>query len=140
MKTPQAEKLMYFVAVYKDPSGGYWTRFVDFPAADQGETLEDAIRQSTDFLEGIAEHYAVENKPLPTPSTLDEFKSKLDPSDGEPSCISPVFVYPPSPTVRIQLTSRANRIAKIDRYARRHHLTRSELMIRSTLAYIQENP
>ena len=139
MKTPQSEKLMYFVAIYKDVSGGYWTRFVDFPAADQGETLEDSIEQSSIMLEGIVEHYIDEGKTLPSPSNLNEFKAKLDPTDGEPACIAPVFVYPPSPTVRIQLTARANKIARIDNYAKRHHLTRSDLMIRSTLEYIRAN-
>lgn len=140
MKTPNAKKLMYFLAVYKAEEGGFWSRFVEFPAADQGETLEDAVTQATVFLEGIVKDYAKNMKaPLPEPLTIEEFKKKLDPSDGEPVCIVPIFVYPPSPAVRIQLTAKANQIAELDAYAREHNLTRSELMISSTLDYIRRN-
>ena len=139
MKTPRTEKLMYFIAIYKDVSGGYWAHFADFPATDQGETIEETIAQAGEFLEGIVSQYADSGKALPRPSTLDEAKSKLDPTDGVPECIAPVFVYPPSPTVRIQLTARANRVTKIDDFARRHHLTRSELMVTATLDYIRAN-
>ncbi len=139
MKTPRTEKLMYFVAIYKDASGGYWAHFADFPATDQGETIEETIAQAGEFLEGIAAHYADSGEALPRPSTLDEAKAKLDPADGTPECFAPVFVYPPSPTVRIQLTARANKIAEIDDYARRKKLTRSELMINASLNYIRTN-
>lgn len=139
MKTPRTEKLMYFVAIYKDVSGGYWAHFVDFPATDQGETIEETIAQASVFLEDIAAQYADSGKALPPPSTLEEAKAKLDPTDGTPECFAPVFVYPPSPTVRIQLTTRANNVAEIDDYARRKKLTRSELIITAALNYIRAN-
>lgn len=55
-------------------------------------------------------------------------------------CIVPVTVYPPAKTQRINITGKANLFAKIDDYAKRHHLTRSDLMISSTLEYIRANP
>ena len=137
MKTPQSGKLMYFAAIYKDVSGGYWTRFVDFPAADQGDSIDDAIAQTTEFLKGIVEFYADEKKELPAPTPLGEFRNKLDPDDGEPECIVPVYAYPAAPTVRIQLTARTDKVAMVDDYAKRHHFTRSELMINATLDYIK---
>lgn len=48
--TPDTKKLIYFLAIYPAEEGGFWTRFVDFPAADQGESVEDAILQSSAFL------------------------------------------------------------------------------------------
>ena len=139
MKTPRMEKLMYFVAIYKDVSGGYWAHFVDFPATDQGETIEETIERTGTFLEEIVSQYADAGKDLPRPSTLEEAKAKLDSTDGTPECFAPVFVYPPSPTVRIQLTTRANNIAEIDDFARRKKLTRSELIIKAALNYIRAN-
>lgn len=140
MKTPHAKKMMYFLAIYKAEEGGFWSRFVEFPAADQGETIEDAVIQATVFLEGIVNDYAKNMKSsLPVPLTFEEFKKKLDPLDGEPVCVVPIFVYPPSPTVRIQLTAKANQIAEIDSYAREHNLTRSEFMISASIDYIRRN-
>ena len=140
MKTPNAKKMMYFLAIYRAEEGGFWSRFVDFPAADQGDTIEDAVTQATVFLDGIIKEYSKNIKnDLPEPLTIEEFKKKLDPSDGEPVCIVPIMVYPPSPTVRIQLTAKANQIAEIDSYAREHNLTRSELMTLSSIEYIRRN-
>ena len=45
MKTPQSKKMMFFLAIYKADEGGYWSRFTEFPAADQGETLQDTVRR-----------------------------------------------------------------------------------------------
>ena len=135
MKTPRCKKVMYFLAVYAAEEGGYWTRFVEFPAADQGETLEEAIENATDFLQGIVDDYAKTMKePLPEPLSIEEFKKRLDPADGNPVCIVPIFVCPPSPVVRVQITAKANQIAEIDAYARAHDLTRSEFLIQSALA------
>ena len=67
--TPDTKKLIYFLAVYPAEEGGFWTRFVDFPAADQGESVEDAILQSSAFLQDIVDCYAeTVKKPLPVPT------------------------------------------------------------------------
>ena len=138
MKTPQGKRVMYFLAVYAAEEGGYWTRFVDFPAADQGETLEEALANAADFLQDIVDKYAkVMKKPLPAPLSIEEFTARLDPADGKPVCVVPIFAWPPAPAVRIQITAKANQIAEIDTYARAHDLTRSEVLIQSALTAIR---
>ena len=133
MKTPRAKKVCYFFAIYKAEEGGYWGRFVDFPAAEQGETIDDILYQATDFLQGIIDEYDKLGLPISPPSDIETFRSKLDPEDGTPVCISPVLAYPPSPSVRIQITAKASQIAEIDRFARANALTRSEFLIQSAL-------
>lgn len=137
MKTPQVAKVCYFAAVYADPDGGYWTKFADFPAFDQGETIEDAVRQLTIFLQDIIDEKSRLKQKLPAPSGIEEFKKKLAPQDGEVVCIVPVFAYLSSPAVRVQITAKANQIAAIDEYARQHNLTRSDVLINSALAAIR---
>ena len=133
MKTPRAKKVCYFFAIYKAEEGGYWGRFVDFPAAEQGETIDDILCQATDFLQGIIDEYDKLGLPISPPSDIETFRSKLDPEDGTPVCISPVLAYPPSPSVRIQITAKASQIAEIDRFARANAITRSEFLIQSAL-------
>ena len=133
MKTPRAKKVCYFFAIYKAEEGGYWGRFVDFPAAEQGETIDDILYQATDFLQGIIDEYDKLGLPISPPSDIETFRSKLDPEDGIPVCISPVLAYPPSPSVRIQITAKASQIAEIDRFARANAITRSEFLIQSAL-------
>ncbi len=133
MKTPRAKKVCYFFAIYKAEEGGYWGRFVDFPAAEQGETIDDILYQATDFLQGIIDEYDKLGLPISPPSDIETFRSKLDPEDGTPVCVSPVLAYPPSPSVRIQITAKARQIAEIDRFARANAITRSEFLIQSAL-------
>ena len=133
MKTPRAKKVCYFFAIYKAEEGGYWGRFVDFPAAEQGETIDDILYQATDFLQGIIDEYDKLGLPISPPSDIETFRSKLDPEDGIPVCISPVLAYPPSPSVRVQITAKASQIAEIDRFARANSMTRSEFLIHSAL-------
>ena len=134
------KKLTYYLAIYPDATGLYWTKFADFDClADQGKTPEDAVEQSTAFLDAVVEDMINHNKPLPEASTITDFRKKLDPADGEPLCIVPVTVYPPAKTERINITGKGDVFARIDDYAKRHHLTRSELMIGATLDYIRAN-
>ena len=133
MKTPRAKKVCYFFAIYKAEEGGYWGRFVDFPASDQGETIDDILYQATDFLQGMIDEYDKLGLPISPPSDIETFRSKLDPEDGIPVCISPVLAYPPSLSVRIQITAKASQIAEIDRFARANAITRSEFLIQSAL-------
>ena len=133
MRTPKSRKVCYFFAIYKAEEGGYWGRFVDFPAADQGETIDEIINEATDFLQGILEEYDKLGLPISPPSDIETFRSKLDPEDGTPVCISPVLAYPPSPSVRVQITAKASQIAEIDRFARANAMTRSEFLIQSAL-------
>jgi predicted RNase H-like HicB family nuclease len=135
-----SKKITYFLAVYEDETQKYWTTFADFDClVDQGDTIEEAIANSTAFLDEVAVHMVENNEPFPIPSKISDFKKKLDSSDGEPVCLVPITVYPPAKTERIQITGKGNIFAEITDYAKKHHLTRSDLMIQATLDYIKKN-
>ena len=133
-------KLTYLIAVYPDEDGFFMARFPDFPdmAPDYGKGFEDCIEQSTRFLDEMVAMMVKHEQNLPTPSSVMEIHAKLDPAYGEPLCIVPVTVYPPAKTMRINITGKSDIFARIDDYAKKLHLSRSELMIRSTLAQIRE--
>ena len=129
---------IYFLAIYKDKNGGYWTKFADFECLyDQGDTLEEAIENSENLIDSFLEDQVKNNCQIPSPSSLDDFLQKLDSSDGRPICIVPIVVYPPSKTIRINITGRSDVFSIIDDFARRSHISRSELMTNATLSYIQ---
>ena len=135
------KKKTYLIAIYSDADGGFLARFPDFPelAADYGKDFDDCVMQSTRFLDDVIADKVERNKPLPEPSQVGKIRSLLNPEDGEPLCIVPVTVYPPSKTERINITGKGEVFARIDDYAKRHHLTRSELMVNATIEYIRAN-
>ena len=137
----KTKRLTYYLAVYAAEEGGFWTTFGDFesPVADQGETVEEAIFNSEQFLNSVITDMVENNIPLPTPSPVQDLKQKLVSDDGEVLCIVPITVYPPAKTQRINITGKGDTFARIRDYAKSRHLTRSELMIKATLEYIREN-
>ena len=137
-----AKKKTYLIAIYPDEKGYCMAKFPDFPelAPDFGKNFEDCVLESSRFLDAVISDKVERGKPIPEPTPPLAFKAKLDPDDGEPLCIVPVTVCLPAKTERINITGKGDIFARINDYARRHHLTRSELMIRSTLEYIQANP
>lgn len=136
-----AKKKTYLVAVYPDENGACMAKFPDFPelAPDFGKDFEDCVFESSRFLDAVIADKVERGKPVPEPTPATEFRDKLDPADGEPLCVVPVTVYFPAKTARINITGKSDVFARIDDYAKRHHLTRSDLMITSTLEYIRAN-
>lgn len=130
-------KITYFLAIYEAPEGGYTCTFADFECVvDQGETLEETILNAKELLNFTIDEMVESNENLPTPSNGHDLKAKLP---QEPFCIVPVIVYPPAKTERINITAPGDKIAEITDYAKKNHLSRSELMINASLAYIRSN-
>lgn len=134
-------KRVYYAAVYADEDGGFIARFPDFPemVADFGCDFNNCVEKCSQFLVDVIDYISESNQPLPDASLGDAAMGKLDPDDGTPICLVPVVVYPPAPTKRINITGKADVFARIDDYAKAHHVTRSELMINATLEYMRLN-
>lgn len=134
-------KRVYFAVVYAAEGGGFIARFPDFPemVADFGRDFNACVEECSKFLVDVVAYMTENGEELPTASSGDMVIAKLDPADGEPICIVPVVVYPPAQTKRINITGKEDVFARIDDYARAHHITRSELMINATLEYMRLN-
>lgn len=135
------KKKIYLIAVYPDENGCCMAKFPDFPelAPDFGKNFEDCVLESSRFLDTVIAEKVERGKPIPEPTPATEFRDKLDPADGEPLCVVPVTVFLPAKTERINITGKSDVFARINDFARRHHLTRSELMINATLEHIRAN-
>ena len=136
-----AKRLVYYVAVYPDEKGCYMVTFPDFPemAPDFGKNFDDCILSASRFLDEVISDMVEHGRALPVPTPLEVVRTKLTPQDRELLCMVPVTVYPPARTERINITGKGDVFARINDYARRHHLTRSELMLRATLDCIRAN-
>jgi predicted RNase H-like HicB family nuclease len=61
--------LEYHAAYYKEDSGWYVARLIDFPGVlSQGRTLKSARRMARDALKTMARWYIEDNQPLPKPN------------------------------------------------------------------------
>ena len=128
-------KRVYYAVVYAVAGGGFIARFPDFPemVAEFGSDFNACVEECSKFLVDVVEYMTENKEELPVASSGDMAIAKLDPADGEPLCLVPVVVYPPAQTKRINITGKEDVFARIDDYAKAHHITRSELMINATL-------
>lgn len=138
IKMKKTEKKVYFLVVYEAEEGGYWGCFPDFDCcADQGETLEALIDNAKCVLTELVAAMVESGDALPEALDGKDIKAKADPDNGEIAFVVPVTVYPPAKTERFNLTTTGDKLAMIDDYARRNHISRSELMVSATLKAIE---
>ena len=131
------KKKTYFLAVYENELGTFSGRFADFECVcDDGDTLEELIYNAKELLNFTVAYMVEKKQPLPEPSEGRAFMAKLK---KEPFCIVPVSIFPPARTERINISAPGDKIAEITEYAKRSNLSRSELMVDATLAYIRAN-
>ncbi|HEP1356467.1 TPA: type II toxin-antitoxin system HicB family antitoxin [Streptococcus pyogenes] len=64
--------LISYPAIFHKGNQGYWVEFPEFGGGTQGTSLEDAITNAQEMLEGIVISYADNNMILPNPSQLDD--------------------------------------------------------------------
>ena len=127
----------YFLAVYEAPEGGYTCSFPDFECVvDQGETLAETVAHARELLAFQVNCMVEQGQALPVPSEGAALRAKLK---QPPYCLVPVDVYPPMPSGRINITAPDAELAEITDYARRNHISRSRLMVDSTLKFIRAN-
>ncbi|HHJ9017042.1 TPA: type II toxin-antitoxin system HicB family antitoxin [Streptococcus pyogenes] len=64
--------LISYPAIFRKDNQGYWVEFPEFRGGTQGISLEDAITNAQEMLEGIVISYTDNNMVLPNPSQLDD--------------------------------------------------------------------
>ncbi len=132
-------KIIYLAIVFEAKEGGYWCKFPDFHCCvTQGESLDEVIYNAQEALETLVGDMVEHGETLPKPSGVSGIKAKADSKDGEVSFVLPIPVYPPAKTERVNITTTGDKLARITDYAKRKHVSRSELMINATLEYIKD--
>ncbi|MDR2713419.1 MAG: type II toxin-antitoxin system HicB family antitoxin [Clostridiales bacterium] len=95
------EMLLTYPAIFHEAEeGGFWIEFPEFLGATQGDTLDEAMVMSKEFLAAILASYIDDEKELPKPSDIKNLK--ID--DGFTSLIQ----ADPAPFIRGNKTIRKN--------------------------------
>ena len=127
----------YIAIIHKDKHSDYGVSFPDFPGCiSAGSTLDEARVMGQEALEVYTDFLRDEGHDLPEPMNLEDavkaayqeglFATMVLSLDGE---------KPKMERVNISVPSRE--LAKIDRYARSHGLSRSAFLIRAAQKMIQ---
>ena len=129
----------YFFCVHKDPDG-LWGEFPDFECAmTDGENLADLLKNAADCLESAVMGYQETGVALPEPSGIEQLEELKAKCDSPVAFVVPITGYIPGAPARINVTSTADKIEEITKFAKKVGRTRSELMVKATLDYIRSH-
>ena len=132
------KKLTYFALCYKKDATGFYSCIVpDVEAAgaqgrDMGELSSEASAAVRFCLE---ENYS--GKPAPVASTVEMVAGLRDPEMPAPDFVMPVVVYLPEKQVTTCIAGSDADLQRIKDAAKRFGTTRSALMVKASLDYIE---
>ena len=127
----------YIAIIHKDKDSDYGVSFPDFPGCiSAGSTLDEARAMGQESLEVHTDFLQKEGQELPAPMSLEDaiktahkegfFGTMVMPLEGARSKIERVNISVPS-----------GDLAKIDRYAKSHGLTRSAFLVEAAQKVIK---
>jgi predicted RNase H-like HicB family nuclease len=120
----------YIGLLHKDPGSDYGVSFPDFPGCiTAGETLNEAHALAAEALSFHIEGMLADGEPLPAPTPLERVMADVANRDGA-AIVVPVRDVG-SDTVSFDVTVNESVLGKIDDYAGKHGLTRTDFLIRA---------
>lgn len=118
----------YIALIHKEAGSDYGVSFPDFPGVvTAGATLDEARAMAEEALGLHIDGMLEDGEEVPTPSGLDKISA-------DPSCRDALIMLVPAEArtrraVRINVSLPEDVLAKIDRYAASHGLTRSRFLV-----------
>jgi predicted RNase H-like HicB family nuclease len=129
--------MLYPVYVHVgDDKHAHGVTIPDFPgcfsAADDWDSLPDNVQEAIElYCEG-------EDMEIPVPTPLEEVVTRPEYEGGAWLLVDVDVARLSTKPVRINISLPENLVQSIDRYAKKHHLTRSGFLARAALAEIQK--
>ena len=130
---------MRFAAViHKDTGSGYGVTVPDLPGCfSAGDTLEEAIESAQEAIACHIEGLFLDGEPVPERAPLEEHQANEDYQDGLWVLVSTDISRLSSKTRRVNITLSERVLAIVDEAAVREGESRSGLLARAALSYVQ---
>ena len=126
----------YFAFIHKDPDSDFTVTFPDFPGClTAGGTLDEARVMAQEALPFHVEGLLEDGDSLPDSMTLEE-ALLADPANRGAVAIL-VEVPAEEPMIRVNISAPKGALARIDRYAASHGMSRSAFLIKSARQIMQ---
>lgn len=127
----------YLAFIHKDAGSDYTVTFPDFPGCvTAGSTLDEARAMAQEALPFHVEGLLEDGEALADPMLLEE-ALELAPANRQAVAFL-VEVPVEEPMVRINITAPKAALARIDRYAQAHGMSRSAFLIQSARLIMQK--
>lgn len=118
---------VFIALLRKDPTSDFGVDFPDFPGCvTAGSTVDEAVAMAREALGGHIEAMQVAGYEIPAPSTLDAVLANRHNRKAVPILV-PVDL--PGKPVRVNVIVPDRDLKAIDRYAKRHGMSRSGFLV-----------
>ncbi len=126
----------YLAFIHKDPDSDFTVTFPDFPGCTTaGSTLNEARAMAQEALPFHVEGVLEDGDALPDPMTLEE---ALEADQMNRDAVAFLVDIPAEePMIRVNITAPKAALARIDRYASSHGMSRSAFLIQSARQIMQ---
>ena len=130
--------MRYPVVIHKDGASGYGVSVPDLPGCfSAGDTLEEAVESAQEAIACHLEGLLMDGEPLPAMQSLETLQAGEDYQGGLWALVDVDISKLSSKTKRINITLPARVLAIVDEAAAREGETRSGLLARAALSYVE---
>ncbi len=131
--------MRFALALHSDDGRHYGVTVPDLPGCfSAGDSIDEAIEQAAEAIDGHCELLAEDGKELAAPKSLAEHQANPDLAGAVWAFVEVATERYFGPAQKINITVPASTLRRIDDYARRHHLSRSGFLVEAANRVIAE--
>jgi predicted RNase H-like HicB family nuclease len=129
--------MRYPVVIHKDIDSDFGVTVPDLPGCfSAGETVDEALIEVVEAIEGHIEGLLLDGEPIPPPKSIEYHRNNPDFADGIWAVVAVDLSKLSGKSRRVNITVPERILSMMDKYAAEHGETRSGLITQATIEFI----
>ena len=130
--------MLFPIVIHKDEESVYGVSVPDLPGCfSAGDTFEEAVESAREAIACHLEGLLLDDEPVPTKAPFEAHRANKDYEDGTWAVAAIDITKLSSKAKRVNITVPARVLAIVDQAAAREGETRSGLLVRAALSYLE---
>ena len=130
--------MLFPIVIHKDEESAYGVSVPDLPGCfSAGDTFEEAIESAREAIACHLEGLLLDDEPIPAKTPFEAHRANEDYEDGIWAVVAIDISKLSSKAKRVNITVPARVLAIVDQAAAREGETRSGLLLRAALSYLE---
>ena len=130
--------MLFPIVIHKDDESAYGVSVPDLPGCfSAGDTFEEAIESAREAIACHLEGLLLDDEPVPAKTPFEAHRANKDYEDGTWAVVAIDISKLSSKAKRVNITVPARVLAIVDKAAAREGETRSGLLVRAALSYLE---
>jgi predicted RNase H-like HicB family nuclease len=129
--------MRYPVVIHKDIDSDFGVTVPDLPGCfSAGETVDEALIEVVEAIEGHIEGLLLDGEPIPPPKSIEFHRNNPDFAEGIWAVVAVDLSKLTGKSKRVNITVPERVLSMMDKYAAEHGETRSGLITQATIEFI----